>query len=91
MEIFMKVNGQTTEQMAMDYTNMLMGLSMKETGKMIYSMATVLKHGMTVLGMKECMLLEENMELGLINGMMDHNILENGMKIKYVALAYILG
>jgi hypothetical protein len=32
--------------------------------------------------MKEIMVLEESMELEPINGMMVHNILENGKKIK---------
>ena len=68
-----------------------MVLNMKVFGKMIYNTEKELRPGQMEANMKVIMDLEENMELEHINGVMVHNILENGKKIKYLALAYIPG
>lgn len=71
--------------------SMLMEHSMKESGKMIFNTAKELKLGLMGLDMRETMHSEESMELDHISGMMDHNILEIGMKTRLVVLVFILG
>ena len=58
---------------------------------MICSMEREWRHGLMDLCMREIMHLGESMELGHINGMMDHNILVIGLKIRLVGLEYIHG
>ena len=64
---------------------------MKVYGRMTCNMEKEWKLGQMGADMKEIMGLEESMELVPINGVMDHNIQENGRKTRYLELAYIPG
>ena len=59
-----------------------MELNMKETGKMICNMDTVLKHGQMDQGMKVTIRMEKNMEWGPTHGVMVLNMWAIGMIIK---------
>lgn len=62
-----------------------MVLDMKEHGKMIYNMDMVLKHGTMDRNTREITLTERNKAKACTSGLMDQNIMENGMTIKSVA------
>lgn len=63
----------------------------KVNGKMICNMAEVLKLGLMDQNMMVTMLSEESMELEHINGMMDHNILVTGKKIRSQVMEFTHG
>lgn len=63
-----------------------MVLNMRVNGKMIFSMVREWKLGQMVHAMRETTPMVESMELVLINGMMDLNILVIGLKIRSVGL-----
>jgi hypothetical protein len=84
MGIYMMDFGQMIKRTDTECISMLTELNMKVNGRMICSMVKEWKLGLMAQDMKETMLSEENMELGLINGMMEVNILVSGRKIKLV-------
>ena len=59
-------NGKKTKQMVTESINILMGLNMKECGKMIYSMVLDRKFGLMEVYMKEIMLKGKKKEKGII-------------------------
>lgn len=91
MGIFMMGYGPTIKLTDMGSINMLMEHNMRESGKMIYNTEKGLKLGPMDRDMKATMHLEGSMDLVLINGMTDLNILENGKRTKYLDLEYTLG
>lgn len=56
---------------------------MKDSGKMIYNMAKDMKNGKMDRLILDHTSMAKNKEQGYTSGMMDHSMLENGMKIKY--------
>jgi hypothetical protein len=65
--------------------------NIKDYGRMICSMVKELKHGQMGQGTMVSMHLEENMVLVLINGMMAHNTLVSGKKIRSPELVFTHG
>ena len=61
---------------------MSMEQGMKAHGKMTYNMDKVKKHGQMARFTKENINKERNTGMEHMHGMMDHNIRENGMKIR---------
>ena len=82
METFSKESGNLTRQMDMEFICMPMGLDMKDTGKMICKMATELKTGLIVQGMRAITKKAKSMVKELTLGMMDQLMKVNGSKIR---------
>lgn len=61
-----------------------MELFTKDFGKMIFNMVKGRRIGEMVHHIMALITMERNKELDFINGMMGHNMEENGMKIKYM-------
>lgn len=78
----MKVIGSMIRPMVMECTCMSMEPGMKASGKMIYKMVKVKRHGMTGLIMKENINRERNRDGVYINGMMGQGMKVSGKKIR---------
>ena len=64
------MNGLKIKHMAMVFTVILMGLNMKEIGKMINKMVKALNHGLMEPLMKENIKQVKNSDLANLNGQM---------------------
>ena len=64
---------------------------MKDNGKMIFKMDMVLKYGSMVLSMKAIIIKVRKTDKGLMFGLINLNILDNGLIIKYTDMVFILG
>jgi len=70
------------KQMDMACIIILMVLAMRATGEKISNMATARRVGLTVQYMKANTLQVRSMVLVNISGMINHNMTENGLKIR---------
>jgi len=91
MAMFMMGSGLMIRLTGTESTCMSTVLSMKENGKMIYSMAKVLRPGQMVLATTESTPSEESMALDLTNGTTVLNTQANGMKTKSMESVSIPG
>lgn len=77
--------------MAVELTNIWMGLSTLEIGKKINNTGMVLKHGPMLQNMKEIMNSVKSMVLVLSNGLMVRHILANFIITIYMVKVFTLG
>ena len=80
-----------TKLMALVSIITLMVLCMKVTGEMIFNMVKEKRAGQTDLSMKDSTWLERNMVWDSIPGMMEVDIMENGLKIRLKDLVLTVG
>ena len=80
-------NGKTTKPTVMECTLMLTAQSTKDTGKMIYNMALVWRHGLTRVNMRAIIRMERSMGMGRIHGVMGQCMWVNGSTTKLTAKA----
>ena len=91
METFMMVFGQTTRLMDMVLTNMSTGLSMKESGRTIFSTDRGSKLGPTRAGTRESTPLGASTESALTTGTTGRNTLGTGLRTKLMASVFTVG
>ena len=84
--IFLRVNGQTTKQMDMEYIYILMVQNIKDHGKIIYSMGLANNNGKMDLNILEIIYKVKNMEKENINGLLNQYLKVNGFKITLMAM-----
>ena len=91
METFTTDSGLMIKRMVLEHIDMSMALCMKASGKMIFNMEKVSRHGLIRVDMRVNMLTVANTASVLINGVMEANIQGTGKKIKLVDLVFTLG
>jgi hypothetical protein len=82
MVIFILEIGQMIRHMELESTFMLKEQLIKEDGTKISKKDKVEKNGQTVLSMKVSISEEKNTEMEYLSGLMEQNIMENGVIIK---------
>ena len=80
--MFMTANGWMIMHLAMEYTSIRMGHSIKDSGKMIYSMVMAMRNGLMVVVILGVILKVKRKELVFISGVMDQTTKESGSKTK---------
>ena len=82
-EIFMKVHGLITNQMVMESTRRQMGRDLKETGKIIANMVSVLSFLLVARDMRASTTWDLKKVLGLTSTRMAKSIKETGKQIRW--------
>lgn len=79
MEILTKDCGQTTKQMVLELSRIVMVQAIKDFGRMITNMVKVKKSGPTVLILKESISMFANKEWENMSGLTVQVMMENGI------------
>ena len=87
MAMYMTDNGRTIRPMALVFTCMLMGLSMKDCGEMTFNMEKELKLGQMALNTMVTMPLAASTGSALTNGTTSPNMRVNGKRTRSPASA----